>query len=92
MRYVPRPGVVMTKVCGASLLVPNREASQACPHIVRLSGLLALDWNALAKGKELEILYKGHEILKRISYEEAVKEVDSSLAMLCEKGFLIAEE
>ena len=92
MRYVPRPGVVLTKVCGASLLVPNREASQACPHIMRIKGFLVLDWKALVNGKELEVLYKGHEVLKRISYEEAVEEVDSSLAKLCEQGFLIAEE
>ena len=92
MRYVPRPGVVLTKVCGASLLVPTREASEACPHIVRLPGLLALEWKALADGKKLEDLYRAHEIFKHISHEEAVKQLDAAMATLCEKGFLIAEE
>lgn len=92
MRYIPRPGIVLTQVCGASLLVPNREASQFCPHIIRLSGMMALDWKALCRGEELEVIYRGHEILKRISREESVSEVDSALSMLCEKGFLIAVE
>ena len=92
MKYIQRPGVVLTKVCGTSLLVPNRAASEFCPYVIRLPFLPAGDWQALGNGKTVEMLYQGHSILKQISLEEAKAEVDKELASLCEKGFLIRVE
>lgn len=92
MKYIQRPGVVLTKVCGTSLLVPNREASEFCPYVIQLSFLPAADWQALGNGKTIEMLYEGHRILRRISKEEAIEEVDAELSTLCDKGFLIRIE
>lgn len=92
MKYIQRPGVVLTKVCGASLLVPNREASEFCPYVIQLPFLTAADWQALGNGRTVEMLYKGHMILRKMTMEEAAAEVDSELAVLCDKGFLIRVE
>lgn len=92
MKYRTRPGIVVTKVCSSTLLVPNREASEHCPYVLRLPLLYACYWQAVSLGRPMETLYEGHALFTHKSEEECRQEVDRFLADLCEKGFLIAEE
>lgn len=92
MRYVTRPGVVLTKICGTRLLVPDRQASEFCPYVIRLTLLWASTWEALQKGNSLEKICKAHSILTHVSEEEAKIKLDVFLAKMTEKGFLIQEE
>ena len=92
MKYKTRPGVVLTKVCGTSLLVPNREASTLCPYVIRLPFLWASTWKALQKGDSIETICKAHSILTHKSEEEAGNNLDDFLKEMCEKGFLIQVE
>ena len=83
MQYVTRPGVEVIKVCGTRLLVPDRDASEYCPYIVRLSALMAADWGALKRGVPVENLYKAHAILRHKPVEEVREGVDLFLNKLC---------
>lgn len=92
MIYKIRPGVVLTNVCGASLLVPNREASEFCPYVIRIPLLWTVVWKALQKGDSSETICKALSILTNKSEEEAEIKLDEFLIKMSEKGFLIREE
>ena len=92
MKYKTRPGIVLTNVCGASLLVPNREASVFCPYVIRLPLLWIIAWKALQKGDPIETICKALSILSNKSEEEAKIKLDEFLEKMSEKGFLIQEE
>ncbi len=90
MTYKPRPGILFTKICNTHVLIPNREAQQYCPRILRLPLLWAATWEALEKDKPMEDIYRFHQILTKKSDEEIRTKVDGFLAQLCEQGFLMA--
>lgn len=92
MRYILRPGIVRTQICGAYLLIPDRMASEVCPHIQRLSIIMASAVEFIDKGEPYEKAYKISEILQKKSEEEAKDYIDTMCADLCEKGFLIRVE
>ena len=92
MTYKPRPGILFTKICNTHVLIPNREAQQACPKIIRLPLLWAATWEALAKNKPMEDIYHFHQILTRKPDEEIQQRVNGFLEQLCKQGFLIREE
>lgn len=92
MKYVPRPGVVLTKVCGSGLLVPNRQASEFCPAVLRLPLLHVAFWSALCQGKSVEELYQIQQVLGKKSFEESKQSIDQFIKLLCDNGFLIAVE
>lgn len=92
MKYITRPGVVLTKVCGSYLLVPTRQASEHCPYIIRLTLLWVIAWNVLSKGDSIDAICKAHMILTKKPEDEVRKKIDVFLKALCDKGFLIAEE
>ena len=76
MNYKPRPGVVLTQICGVSLLIPTRAAYQDCPSIHRLSLLWAATWGLLTKKTDDEIRAR----------------LDKFCLEMYEKGYMIAEE
>lgn len=56
-RYKCRDGVVMTHVCGETLLVAARSLSGQCPYVTILNDSSAFLWERLKSGataKELE--------------------------------------
>ncbi len=92
MRYKVRPGVVRAQICGAYLLIPDREASEACPYVQRINLLLSAAVEVLEKGQPMENIYTMYRILTKRPEEEIRQKVDRQLADLCDKGFLIRVE
>ena len=92
MKYKLRPGIVIAKVCGNNLLVPDRQASEKCPYILRISKLWAAHLTAMANGKPMDRIYTNHSIITKKSMEESQEAVDHFLSILFEKGFLIPVE
>ena len=88
-QYIPRPGIVRTKICGVHVLIPSREAFAHCSTIQRLPLLWAATWDGLANGKTLEETVQFHRILTKKSEEEILQRLETFYAALCEKGFLI---
>ena len=92
MKYKPRPGIVMTKICGTHFLIPTRPASVYCPHVLRLSFLTTVCWEMLAHEKSMEEIYNIYRILSRRTPEESQDRVDRLFSDLYSKGFLISAE
>lgn len=92
MKYKVRPGIVRADICGAHLLIPNREASEACPHVMSISLLTAGLWEGLSKSNSTENIYKLYKILLNKPDEEIRQIVDKQLLKLYEKGFLLQAE
>ena len=92
MRYVLRPGMVRTQICGVYLLIPDREAAESCPHIQRMNLIMASTVEFIEKGEPYEKAYVISEILQKKSKEEAQAYIDTMCANLCDKGFLIRVE
>ena len=92
MKYTVRPGVVLTDICGAKLLIPDREASHYCSEPMGLGLMGAIMWEFLTTDTPMDKIYLCYSILSKKKPEEVREKVDGFLAELCERGFLIAGE
>ena len=89
MTYEPRRGILMEKICGMSLLIPTREAMDACDTVQYLPLLWAETWKAICAGKPVKVILDAHEILTRQPPEKVRADYDTFCRELCKKGFLI---
>ena len=92
MKYQYRPGIVRVQICGEYLLVPTREASEACPEIIRLPLLSAAVLEEVEKGRDLSIISGSFQKLTRRSASDIDSRIHVILENLCEKGYLIRVE
>jgi hypothetical protein len=95
-QYKVRPGIVKTEICGVRLLVPTRQASEACPGVLRLSMMTDFAWTLLCNtedpGEAVEKIRKVVALLSKAPDDVVIERVDRLLSGLCEKGFLIETE
>lgn len=92
MKYKPRPGIVMVRICGENLLVPTREASEACPHVILLPLMAAALWEELEKGRDAERLSLVFQKLSKKPKEEVDRRIEALLVDLKEKGYVLKVE
>ena len=57
-RYKCRDGLVLTQVCGETLLVAARSLSGQCPYVTMLNDSSAFLWQCLKNGATAEELEK----------------------------------
>ena len=89
MKYRARPGIVKTKICDQYVLIPTREASDACTTILPLPKLWAATWDAIITDYPMDKSVKIHMLLTRQSEEEVRKRISDFCKSLCKQGFLI---
>ncbi len=89
MIYKTRPGILTTKICGVTTLIPTRAAMDQCSHIQCLPFFWAETWNAIRDEKPLEIILRAHEILTRQPREKVLTDYQAFCKDLAQKGFLI---
>ena len=89
MTYELRPGIVFTRICGEYMLIPSRQASDACPSLKRLGLIGAALIETIMKKEPLEKVCKAYEILGNKSPEEAREKVLKMIDGLIRQGFLI---
>ena len=70
MDYQIQPGIELVRICGVSLLVPDRDAMEHCSYIMRLSGFQTATWEMLTRGKSLDEIIRVHRILSGKEEEE----------------------
>ncbi len=92
MEYKPREGIVRVMVCGVSLLVPTRRASEECPNIATLSMLEDMFWFQLAKGRSMEEICTFYSKMSFKPIDDARPAVEGFFERLYEKGFVVAAE
>ena len=89
MAYELRPGIVFTNICGEYLLIPNRQASEQCRTIKRLSLIGAALIETLKKKEPIEKVGKVYEILGKKSPEEATQKIMELAEKLYQEGYLV---
>lgn len=92
MKYQTNPAVVKTTVCGMDLLIPTRAAFPECRAIHYLPWFWSQAWDAIEKGRPIENLIKGYQLITRKPEELARSEFQTFLDTLCAEGHLIIEE
>ena len=92
MRYEPRPGIVLTKLCGMRVLIPSRAASAYCTTIRPLPMLWAAVWELLGQEDADEKIMRLYRILTKKPDQKIREELDQLLGSLYEQGFLIEKE
>jgi len=89
----PRPGIIMTMICGRMCLVPTRKAAdEAGISIMQLAVTGAVIWKALSREGKIDIAYRAVAALQRKTLEEVRDTVDRFVSEMAEKGFLIIDE
>ena len=53
-RYKTRPGVLLTSVCGETLLVSAKSLHTLCPYVTELNETSAFLWERLRSGADLD--------------------------------------
>lgn len=92
MEYKPREGIERVIVCGVSLLVPTRRASEECPNIATITMLESMFWRQLVNGKSFEEICAFYSGLTFKPMEAARPVVGGFFERLAEKGFVIPVE
>lgn len=91
MKYRPRPGIVLTKVCGMNVLIPTRMAYGDCHTIRQLPMLWAATWDLISRGTAEETIIRVHQIFTKNTDMEIRRKVEDFCKKLCEEGFMIYE-
>ena len=92
MRYQYHPGIIRVRICGQSLLVPDRAASETCPEILKLPLLSAAVLEEVEKGRDLSIISGSFQKLTGRPAEDIDSRIHAVLESLCEKGYLLRNE
>ena len=91
MRYVPRSGVTLTKICDVFFLVSTRDASEHCPIISHPGIFELMCWEGVTKGKTADELCAVTERAFKRTPEQAKRIIGNALGSLVEKGYLTEE-
>ena len=93
MKYVETPGIVRTKICGQTVLLPTRAASGRCKTARVLPMLWAGTYNSICRGAPMEKILTVHRIfMKQKTDEQILAEVEAFCERLCAEGFLTRVE
>ena len=88
-----RPGIILTHVCGQSLLVAAYEARQYCPYVTILNETGEVIWNNLVEQKSItEIIKYVSEIFDIPNDIDVKKMINIYIDQLYENGYIIYEE
>ena len=92
-RYKTRTGVVLTTVCGESLLVSSRGLRELCPFVTSINESTAFLWKRLSKGATEEELLSAvaeeYEVEDPASLRQVIKDF---LQQMREMNYLLTEE
>lgn len=93
MKYVETPGIVRTKICGQTVLLPTRAASHRCKTARILPMLWAGTYNSICRGDPMEKILTVHRIfMKQKTDEQILAGVEDFCERLCAEGFLTRVE
>ena len=92
-RYKTREGVVLTTVCGESLLVSASALRELCPFVTVLNDSSAFLWTQLRGGASIAELESAVQAEYEIDDPSVVRSVIGDfLRQMQELNYLIAEE
>ena len=57
-KYVTRPGIVLTSICGEYVLVAAKDLLEMCPYVTQLNDSSAFLWEKLSFGADADGLFE----------------------------------
>ncbi len=92
-RYKTREGIVLTEVCGETLLVSANALRKLCPFVTVLNESSAFLWTQLRNGATVEELESAVHAEYEIDDPSVVRAViEDFLRQMLELNYLVAEE
>lgn len=92
MIYKPRDGVVLISVCGAKLLIPDRNASKYCKNGKRLSFLSLLVWTTIKENRDIDYPVSLLMELTHKSSDKCQSLVQKQIEQFLEGGFIVLKD
>ena len=89
MDYIPRPGIVCTKLCNKNVLIPTRQASAVCKTILPLSGSAYVVWTGIEKGYPMEKVLDVYSIFSGLPAEAQKRKIEEQCEKFLRLGFVI---
>lgn len=91
-RYVTRPGVVLTSICGEYLLLAAKAAREHCPYLTQINESSAFLWKKLENGADQEELERAvQEEYELADPADARGAIRSFLEQMLQRGYLLRE-
>ena len=88
-----RPGVVLTHVCGQSLLVTAFEARSRCPYVTILNETGEIIWNCLKDKRSVPEIVLTLRNMFDIPCDTNVEElINDYIGQLFDNGYVVYEE
>ncbi len=88
-----RPGVILTHVCGQTILVAAFEAQKYCPYTTVLNDTGEMIWQCLSEGKDLpsivSLMRENFDIPKDTDVESLIEDY---IRQLHDNGYVLYEE
>ena len=90
MNYKTHPGVVMTIICGTTVLIPLRAAYPHLQKIIQLPLMMVPLWDYLSNGKSVDYYAQMISKITKRSEEEVRQRAEKLCEEFCKLGYLIA--
>lgn len=91
-KYLIRPGVVLSSVCGEHLLIATREARGKCPYAKQINNTGAYFWTLLEQGDDVENMVLSASDRFQAEPERIRPGLIRFIESLTSAGYLIPEE
>ena len=75
-KYITRPGVVLTEICGSYMIISAKANLTLCPYLTEVNNTSAFLWNRLRKGADEE------ELLSAVCEEFEVPDPEAARAAI----------
>lgn len=92
-KYIARPGVILTDICGEYILVSTKEGREDRPYVMQVNETSAFLWKHLSEWTDIKKLTEEIESVYEIDdLEEVTTAIDNFLRQMTELGYLLKEE
>ena len=93
MNYKPRPGIVLTTVCGESVLAAPHSLWNVCPYVSQINESSAFLWRKLENGATAGQLKAAVLSEFEVDSESELEQIiQDFLTKMTDLGYLVAEQ
>lgn len=92
MRYKLLPGVVLTEVCGESMLIATRPARGKCDYVRHLNPSAAFFWKLLEQHADTEEMLRAAQEAYGVEEQVLRTDLQRFLESLEKQGYLTPEK
>lgn len=92
-KYVTRPGIVLTSICGEYVLVAAKDLLEKCPYVTQLNDSSAFLWEKLSSGADADGLFEAVQAEFDIDDPAVIRQaIEDFIRQMREFNYLIPAE